>query len=293
MRIAIVTCAAYPDLSPSDALYRAALERLGAVVEIVPWNGEPLATRAALLQADAAVLRSPWDYPQQLPAFLRWLAACADIRLLNPPALVRWNADKRYLLDLAQAGVPIPPLGVLPADADAEDLRAALASLETDLAVLKPVWGGSGRGVGLVSPKTLDEALRHTRREAPECPLIVQAFAPEIVETGEISLTFIGGAFAHAVRKRPADGDFRVNTRYAPRAPERIAPSVRVRTGAEAVLRALPTDAPPLYARIDGLESSEGFLCLEAEVIDPALFFPLAPESADHMARATFAAIRH
>lgn len=292
MRVAIVTCAAYPDLSPSDALYRAALERLDVVVETVPWNGEPLATRAALRRADAAVLRAPWDYPQHLPAFLRWLAACADIRLLNPPALVRWNADKRYLSDLDRAGVPIPPLRVLPADACMDDLRAALASLETDLAVIKPVWGGSGCGVGLVSSDTLEDGLRHTRMEAPGCPLIVQAFAPEILETGELSLVFVGGTFAHAVRKRPANGEFRVNTRYAPRAPERIVPSARVRGGAEAVLRALPVDAPPLYARIDGLECAEGFLCLEAEVIDPALFFFLAPESADLMARATVAAMR-
>lgn len=292
MRIAIVTCAAYPEISLSDALYSAALERLGATVTTVPWNGGPAASRAALRRADAAVLRSPWDYPQHLPAFLDWLAANADIRLLNPPALARWNADKRYLLDLDRAGVPIPPLRVLPADAGVDELRAALTALETDRAVVKPVWGGSGRGVVLVTPETLAEGLGRTRAEAPGCPLIVQRFAPEIAESGEISLIFVGGEFAHAVRKRPAEGEFRVNTRFAPRPPERVVPAARVRAGAEAVLCALPGSAPPLYARIDGIECAEGFVCLEAEVIDPALFFPLAPESAERMARATVAAVR-
>lgn len=296
MKVAIVTCAAYPDLSASDALYGAALERAGAAVAAVPWNRDPDAGGAKLAGADAVVLRSPWDYPQHLPAFARWIAALevSGARLFNPPALVRWNVDKRYLLDLERAGVAIPPLRVLPPEAGEDDLREALASLAVSAdgrAVLKPIWGGSGFGVGPVSPRTLAADFARVRAEATGCPLIVQTYVPQIAVAGEISLVFIGGRFAHAVRKRPAEGEFRVNTRFSPPAPERIAPSSRVREGAERVLRALPGDAPPLYARIDGVEVDGGFVCLEAELVDPALFLHLAPESAELLARATVAAI--
>ena len=34
------------------------------------------------------------------------------------------------------------------------------------------------------------------------------------VADGERSLLYLGGAFSHAIRKMPADGDFRVQTRY-------------------------------------------------------------------------------
>lgn len=290
MKVAVVTCAAYPGLSVSDALYGAALERLGATVETLSWNGDP----AAVPAADAVVLRSPWDYPRNLPAFLRWLDTCeaAGARLFNPPALVRWNADKRYLLDLRRVGVAMPPLEVLPPDADAADLRGALARLGADRAVLKPLCGGSGFGVGLAAPETLADDLARVRAEAPGCRLLAQAFVPEIATAGEISAVFVGGRFAHAVRKRPAAGEFRVNTRFSPYPPEAIEPSACVREAAERVLRALPVEVPPLYARVDGVEVGDAFVCLEAEVIDPALFFQVAPESAELLARATVNAAR-
>ena len=42
---------------------------------------------------------------------------------------------------------------------------------------------------------------------------LVQAFEPS-VRDGERSLIFLGGRYSHAVRKVPAAGDFRVQTRY-------------------------------------------------------------------------------
>ena len=39
---------------------------------------------------------------------------------------------------------------------------------------------------------------------------LFQAFVPEVETQGEVSLVFIDGVFSHAVRKRPAQGDFRV-----------------------------------------------------------------------------------
>jgi hypothetical protein len=109
LRVAVVPCAAFPELGASDALRAAALRDLGAEVRVVQWNGlgDPV---AELSGADAAVLRCPWDYPRDVPGFLRWLDAVerAGVPLLNTPALVRWNLDKRYLLDLAHGGVAVP-----------------------------------------------------------------------------------------------------------------------------------------------------------------------------------------
>jgi glutathione synthase/RimK-type ligase-like ATP-grasp enzyme len=293
MKVAVVTCRAYPGISSSDALYRDALEELGAQVRVVPWNDGAAADAAALAGMDAVVLRSPWDYPHDLAAFLAWIARLeeAGVRLLNRGPLVRWNVDKRYLLDLRDAGVGVPDMALLGPDADAGALRDALSALGVEdgaEAVLKPAWGGSGFAVALVSRAGAADALGRAKAEAPGRPLLVQRFLPEVAAEGEASFVFIGGRFAHAVRKRPADGEFRVNSRYGPRPPERFEPSPALLEDAQRVLSALPGGSPPLYARIDGVPGRDGRLaCLEAEVVDPALFLDLAPETAAAFARAT------
>ena len=58
----------------------------------------------------------------------------------------------------------------------------------------------------------------------------------------------------------------------------------RVRAVARAALAALPV--PPLYARIDGVETAAGFQIMEVEVNEPGLFFPHAPDAAVRFAEA-------
>ena len=67
----------------------------------MPWNAD--ASGGSLAGLDLAILRAPWDYPYDVPGFTTWLDAMerVGLHLLNPPSLVRWNLNKRYLLDLA------------------------------------------------------------------------------------------------------------------------------------------------------------------------------------------------
>jgi hypothetical protein len=45
---------------------------------------------------------------------------------------------------------------------------------------------------------------------------------------------------------------------------------------------------PPLYARVDGIVTSTGFLLMELELIEPSLFFECDAGSAARFARALF-----
>ena len=54
---------------------------------------------------DLVVVRSTWDYTFALAAVPGVDARGRRARLLNPPDVIAWNADKRYLADLAAAGV--------------------------------------------------------------------------------------------------------------------------------------------------------------------------------------------
>ena len=59
---------------------------------------------------DLVVIRSTWDYSWRADEFTAWAQKVAAVtRLANPAAVVRWNTDKRYLGELAAAGVPTVP----------------------------------------------------------------------------------------------------------------------------------------------------------------------------------------
>ncbi len=60
-----------------------------------------------ILRADLVILRATADYRDRLDEFLAWTRRVRN--LLNPPDAVAWNVDKRYLHDLASAGVPTGP----------------------------------------------------------------------------------------------------------------------------------------------------------------------------------------
>src|SRR5438270_279769 len=95
--VALVTCAEHPDGWPDDHVLVDALRERGLRSEWACWD-DPEARWGA---AGIVVLRSTWDYPWRLDAFLDWLDYVGSIASLwNPPGLVRWNAHKRYLLDL-------------------------------------------------------------------------------------------------------------------------------------------------------------------------------------------------
>lgn len=148
----LVTCVAYPDITASDGLLAAALRARGAVVRARPWN----APTAPSSPADFTVVRSSWDYHADAAGYDRWLGeVAAHSVLLNPLELIRWNLDKRYLLDLAAADLPIPRTAIL------DPVRRDLPAWVTEGApvVLKPLVGASGVGVELVASTVVERRL--------------------------------------------------------------------------------------------------------------------------------------
>ena len=279
-RICFVTCQRWPEISESDRLAQRALESRGATVEARAWN-EPGADFAPF---DAVVLRSNWDYHHDPDGFLAWLDRLerAGARIWNPPALVRWNLSKRYLLELARAGLPTVPTVILE-DATRAGLQAVMTGRSWDRVVVKPVISASAHHTRLVTAATLDAAVAALESGAIRRPVLIQPFVEEIRDRGEWSLIFIDTVLTHAVLKRPAAGEFRVQPRLGGTV-EASPPPDGVRATAHAALAALPV--APLYARIDGVETDGGFLIMEVEVNEPGLFFPYAPAAADRFAEA-------
>ena len=58
--------------------------------------------------------RTPWDYFDRPLEFLAWArGVAARTELVNPIEVLRWNAHKSYLVDLAGRGVPVVPTALV------------------------------------------------------------------------------------------------------------------------------------------------------------------------------------
>jgi glutathione synthase/RimK-type ligase-like ATP-grasp enzyme len=279
-RICFVTCRTWPEISESDRLAQRALEARCATVEERARNDPD----AGWDGFDAIVLRSSLDYHFEPEAFPGWLDRLerTGARVFNPPALVRWNLTKTYLLELARAGVPTVATVILAHETRA-GLESVMAARGWRRVVMKPVISASAHDTRLVSAATMDGAAAALAAGAIRRPVLIQPFVEEIQTRGEWSLVFIETELTHAVLKRPAAGEFRVQPRLGGTV-ETPEPPEGVRAVARAALAALPV--PSLYARIDGVETAAGFQIMEVEVNEPGLFFPHAPAAADRFAAA-------
>lgn len=217
---------------------------------------------------DGVIVGPTWDYWDKTDTFLTVLEAASAVRpLFNPLNVVRWNMDKTYLRDLARLGAPV--IETVWADlATPEIIAQAFDRLASDDLVIKPVVGaGAWRQARVKRGEALPPAA-----ELPPGRAMIQAFLPAIQEEGEYSLLFFGGAFSHAVIKRAAKGDYRiqgmyggVDTLYAPSG----ADIALARQCLDAACSHCGADAL-LYARVDMVRGGDGALKLmEIELIEP------------------------
>ncbi len=135
-RIAFATCADLPSIQHDDAHLAASLERLGIQPASCIWN-DPSVDWSSF---DAVLIRTIWDYYKHHAAFITWLDRLdrLGIPTINDSRVLRWNSDKRYLLDLARHEVAIIPTRVV----GAHELIDALAAMSAQPVVIKPTISG-------------------------------------------------------------------------------------------------------------------------------------------------------
>jgi glutathione synthase/RimK-type ligase-like ATP-grasp enzyme len=279
-RIAIATCSGYVDLEVDDDLLREALRERGAEAVSIVWDEGG----AAWDRFDLCLVRSTWDYHEKYPEFLAWtrqVEAVTEMR--NPADVIAWNSNKTYLRELAEQGIRTVPTVWVERGSDA-DLEAILAEREWDEAVVKPVVDLGAKNLRRVRRGEGSTALESVPRRHDA---MVQPFLPSLEEQGETSLVFIAGKLSHAVRKRPAPGDFRVQSIWGGTATPAQPDAHQVEIAGQ-VLDQL--DEPPLYARVDLVKDLNGNPCLiELELIEPNLYLGTDPNAAARLADAVIA----
>jgi glutathione synthase/RimK-type ligase-like ATP-grasp enzyme len=277
--IAFATCRALPEISADDELLAQALRASGFTVHGIPWDAPGTAWDGHA----AVLLRSCWDYHERLPRFTEWLnATAAATLLLNAPDVVLPTLHKRYLLQAGAMDIAIPAT-VLLRRGECPSLAQLARGIDAHLAVVKPAVSASANEthrVDLRSPEAGALILRLLGR----MDLLVQAFQPDI-GNGELSLVYVEGRFSHAVRKRPAPGEWRVQATFGGTHALEAALAPALLDFGQASLLAC-AQRVPAYARVDVLETALGPLLMEVELIEPVLFLGSSEGAARRLADA-------
>ena len=285
-RIAFATSLAHKDLTPDDRLAADALERRGITVVPAVWN-DPKVDWAGF---DRVIVRSPWDYHEHATDFLAWFSTLdrAGVPVHNPTSVLRWNLDKVYLRWIEERGGSVVQTEWIPKGGKV-DVAEVLARRGWSKGVVKPTISASAHNTWIVSPSSSAADAKKIAPILERSGLMIQPFLAEIETEGEVSMLFYGGKYSHAVRKRPAVGDFRVQTEHGGTV-EPATPSAETVRGAQMIVDLRGDEL--LYARVDGVVVGDEFLLMEFEVLEPQLFFPFHPQAAERFAEAVVAVMK-
>lgn len=282
LRVALVTCAQFPDLDEDGPALLAALRGHAVAARPAVWD-DPGVDWAAF---DLAVIRSTWDYAPRRDQFLAWAESVP--RLANRAAVIRWNTDKRYLIDLSARGIPVVPTTFLAPG------EPAHFPPEGEF-VVKPAVGAGALDTARYRPDERARAGEHVRElHAAGRIAMVQPYLAGVDVAGETALLYLGGHYSHSIRKDAlltgpggeVEGLYREESISA-REPDPAEVAL-----AEAALAAVPGGGDQLlYARVDLLPGPDGApVLLELELTEPSLFLGHGTRAVEMFATAIAAA---
>ena len=263
-----------------DYLLDQPLSVLGWQTQLVSWRDQQVNWN----DFDAVIIRSPWDYQDDAKGFLKVLAAIeqSSAHLENSLAIVRWNIDKIYLQELTEKQVKIVP--TLWQEGFCEDrLTTYFTHFDVEQIILKPRISANADNTFWLHKHNYQEHLAELKLAFSARAFMVQPFMESILNEGEYSLFYFNGQYSHAILKIPKNNDFRVQEEHGGRLIS-VEPENKLIIQAEKTLVALAE--VPLYARLDFVRYQQSFALMEAELIEPSLYFNMDKNSAARFANA-------
>jgi glutathione synthase/RimK-type ligase-like ATP-grasp enzyme len=270
--VVLVTSALFPDGEPGGDLVTA-LDRAGVDARWEIWDDE-----GADWVADLIAVRSTWDYHRRCRDFLAWGRRVEQISpLLNGAGVFTWNADKAYLVALAEH-LPVVPTRLVDDATLVSGLAAGLA--EFGAIVVKPRIGASG--IGLV---VVEEPLDPRLQGLVSGPWIVQPLVGSVRTTGETSVYVFEGRAVSQVDKRTGAEDVRVHEAYGGGS-RAVVLGRETAALAEQAVRSTERllHAELAYARVDMMIWNGVWTVSELELIEPGLYLDVDPTNAERFA---------
>ncbi len=282
MDVALITCAEWPQLSPSDAVLQKALVARGIDAQPLAWNDSTVDWSLPRM----SIIRATWDYFNQRDVFLNWAQHVSQLHTLwNPFSLLQWNTHKSYLRDLDERGVPIIPTAWFKkgSTVNFEELLQDRGWTEV---VIKPAISAEAYGTILIKEGMAMEGQLYIDHMLTMHDMLIQPFLPSVLSSGERSIIVIDGEVTHALSRPPIhavrpDGQQQADLPQK----ELVVPGEDELQLVRKVMDALP--APTLYARVDLVRDLDGLPCLmEVELVEPGLWMHWKPEAAERFADA-------
>ncbi|MCW8877157.1 MAG: hypothetical protein OQJ89_00155 [Kangiellaceae bacterium] len=259
-----------------DGLLEAPLSAAGWSNKVIPWRAE-----VDWDQFDVVMIRSPWDYQLDADKFVHVLQQIDNSKahLDNPVKVVKWNINKHYLRDLEAEGVLILPT-VWRDDLSKPEIEFFFQEFSSNEIVIKPCISAGAFDTYRLTQEQAIELADELIEKYVDRQCMIQPFAEDIVNEGEFSIFHFDGEYSHTILKTPKQDDFRVQEEYGGRL-RKVEPCVELVAQANNVLQAIDNKFKQtlLYTRLDFVRTSKGFALMEAELIEPSLYFNLDPES--------------
>lgn len=271
------------DFEVYDYLIDEPLKKLGWQTHTISWKAENVNWN----DYDAVIIRSPWDYQDHADAFLKVLSTIenSSAHLENSLSIVEWNIDKVYLKELETNGINIVPT-LWKKAISLEAVNEYFHHFQTHQLVIKPRISANADNTFWLTQKNIQESLTEICTVFEGESFMVQPFMESVTKEGEFSLFYFNGTLSHTILKTPKNNDFRVQEEHGGRLTS-VEPEAELLLQAEKTLSAIANiHNMPLYARLDYVRDGTSFALMEAELIEPSLYFNMDAGSPERFAQA-------
>jgi len=281
---AILTMDCLEEFEVYDYLLDKPLAKLGWNTHLVSWRKK----NVNWSEYDGVIIRSPWDYQDDPASFIDVLATidASTAKLENSFQTVKWNIDKIYLESLYLRNVTIVPTLWAKCFSQAK-LNSYFEHFDCQQLIIKPRISANADNTFWLEKTVPSELISKLCEVFSDKEFMVQPFMNSVIDEGEFSLFYFSGSYSHTILKTPKNNDFRVQEEHGGRL-KAVIPETKLLNQAQHTLSAISLEAgeTPLYARLDFVRFNDQFALMEAELIEPSLYFNMDEASASRFANA-------
>jgi len=273
-KCALLTIRDLSNFQSYDNLIVKPLRELGWECEFIPWVSNSINWD----DFDAVIIRSTWDYQQYENLFFKTLQSieASTAILYNCLSTVKWNINKRYLLELEKENISIIPTRIY--DSFDLDIVSQLFSFfNEDKLVIKPCVSANADNTFILEQNKMGSLKPVLENTYYQKDFLVQPFIKNIKCEGEYSLIYFGNRLSHVLLKTPKNGDFRVQEEHGGILKSINKPESSLIDFGNKVMGTIPYQC--LYARVDVVRGGNNYLLMEVELIEPSLYFNMDPKS--------------
>ena len=273
-KCALLTINDLSNFQSYDNLIIEPFSNLGWECEFIPWDS----TSINWNDFDAVIIRSTWDYQQKEKLFFKTLQSieASSAILYNSLDTVKWNINKRYLLELERENISIIPTRLYDSF-DFEIVSQLFSFFNEDKLVIKPCVSANADDTFILEQSKMENLKSYLEGAFSQKDFLVQPFIKDIKNEGEYSLIYFGNRLSHVLLKTPKNGDFRVQEEHGGILKAINKPESSLIDFGNKVMGTIPYQC--LYSRVDVVRGSDNYLLMEVELIEPSLYFNMDPKA--------------